>query len=302
MAIKPRVKSLNDLGEDPVLITKAISTQVKSYTDSKFKDMEQQTTILMGKMLEQIESKFQRIVNDLGKMVSDNNESYSDTLKSLKEDWQNDMRETAKGWKDMAEESKKLYEAKLEDMRNDYGKSLDGIASILKAMPVPQVIVPAEAIKMLPSIVNLPADSIRVENKVEMLPSIVNLPENAIMTRVEVNQSTPNVSINVPENAITTRVEQTLTVPENSIRLQLGPQRLELPENAFNFNIEAPVAEIRLPDDLVHVNVPPSIVNITPEVKALVEVPKRKSRSTKSIIYSHETGRPERIEEEVEEQ
>lgn len=144
-----------------------------------------------------------------------------------------------------------------------FARSFTSLADLLKAMPVP--------------VVTLPEAAIRVEVSQPPPPNVV-VPEGAI----RVVQEAPVVHL--PEKSIVVQVTQAPAPP------------VVIGEKAFSVQVAPPVfsPRIEVASPEVHVSVPEKAIK--------VEVPPRKVTSVKSIVYSPQTGRPEKVVEEATEE
>ena len=150
----------------------------------------------------------------------------------------------------------KVY-ASIDYLRKTYEGSLRDLVSLIKSMPTPQV----------------PEGAIRVE--VNQSPSYVNVPEGAI--RVETHA--PQVI--VPVGAIRVDVRQ-------------EPSQVIISDKAFDITLNQPAMTFS-----PHIEVPqgkaPQVSVVVPEKAIELIIPKRTTKTERSIIYSETTGRPQTL-------
>jgi hypothetical protein len=178
-------------------------------------------------------------------------------------------------------ELRALWEEKAAEMRQSHAASLEMVKSLFANLPTPQVTVnvPDKAIevKALPANVQVTIPDKAIE--IKTLPSVVNfsVPKDAL----EVKLLPSTVNFSVPKDAI--QIKQLPTVvnlPKDAVEVKL------LPAPASVVNVAAP--NVTLPEGAI-------------QVKTLVDLPRRKTKTEKSILYDRETGRPSKILEETEE-
>lgn len=123
------------------------------------------------------------------------------------------------------------------------------------------------------------------------------------------------VDVHVPEKAIAvelSQAEQHFHVPEKAIRVEVAappPAQVHISDKAFSFSIDTPAPvfspriEVAPAEARVELVAAPPAVNVHVPRQAApvvnVEAPKRRTRVEKSILYSAQTGRPEKVIEET---
>ncbi len=173
---------------------------------------------------------------ELGEQLLSLEKSYGEKLVELNSYHSSQLQASEKSYGERLALLEKSYQERLLVLEKSLGErvalleasyfaGLEQVKELLKALPIPQVIVPENAIQ------------------VKQLPSQVVLPEGAI--RVDVNQSTPQVNVSIPEKSLSVEVHQL-------------PSIVNMTEKSFHFTVDQPAPQVNfsVPENAFHLEVP----------------------------------------------